>query len=114
MRAPARRVGTVLFALGLAGCAGSWEGGIRASLRRAGRTGSLTVVSVARGGPAERAGLRPGDAIVAVDGVLAAELSADELSERVRGEVGSRVTLRARGPDGATRDVVIERGPQGE
>jgi carboxyl-terminal processing protease len=103
----------IALLLALAACAGSWEGGIRASLRRAARTGTLTVESVGREGPAERAGLRRGDVVLAVDGVPAIELTAEELTARVRGEVGSRVTLRVRGPDGVSRDVVIERGPDG-
>ncbi len=43
--------------------------------------------------PAARAGLRAGDAIVAVDGVSIKDLSADAFADRIRGPAGSTVTI---------------------
>ncbi|MBX3029796.1 MAG: PDZ domain-containing protein [Chloroflexi bacterium] len=64
------------------------------------------VVAVLPGGPAAGAGLRPRDAILAVDGgpVL------DEVGQSlVRGPVGTPVTLTIRSPGEAARDITIVR-----
>ncbi len=52
-----------------------------------------TIVEVFPDTPAERAGLRPGDVIVAVNGQSTAELRLDEVIDLVRGPVGSSVAL---------------------
>jgi len=67
------------------------------------------IISVLDGSPADKAGLRAGDRIVAVDGVRTDRASSDELVRRVRGEAGSPVDLRIRSRDGTTRDVSIVR-----
>lgn len=69
------------------------------------------VERVESAGPAGRAGLRAGESVLSIDGVATSEMTADELRERVRGEVGSWVVLRVRASDGAERDVRVERGP---
>lgn len=56
----------------------------------AGRTQITTVVPQ---GPADRAGVKSGDYILKVDGVDVTGLPLDEVSLRVRGEEGTRVTL---------------------
>lgn len=62
------------------------------------------------GGPAERAGLQPGDVLLAVDGVALSEPGMrDGYVARVRGEAGVTVTLRLRRGD-RELDVAIERG----
>ncbi|MBL8842925.1 MAG: PDZ domain-containing protein [Planctomycetes bacterium] len=48
------------------------------------------------GSPAARLGLRDGDVLTAVDGQPVATLSFDELLDRLRGEVGTLVTLDVR------------------
>jgi carboxyl-terminal processing protease len=55
--------------------------------------GGLLVRST-KPGPANVAGIRPGDTIMAVDGASTAELSFDEAMGRILGVPGSRVTLR--------------------
>lgn len=44
-------------------------------------------------GPAEKAGLMPGDVILAIDGTDAASLTPQELQARLRGKVGTSVVL---------------------
>lgn len=63
--------------------------------------GAARVAAVAAGSPAARAGVRPGDELVAVDGVDAAPLDLAEISRRLEGAPGSRVslTLRRHGRD---------------
>lgn len=58
----------------------------------------LTVISPIPGGPAQRAGLRSGDQIVAIDGRSARAMSIDEAVRRMRGEPGTRVRVRLRRP----------------
>ena len=84
------------------------------ALRRDGRTievetGPLVppvVGSVAQGAPAERAGLRPGDRILSVDGAPVASFSDLQRSIRASGE--RPVTLALRDPGGVERAVTLE------
>ncbi len=69
---------------------------------------ALRVVDVMAGAPAERAGLRVGERIVAIDGAPLAPGALVALRERFRSEPpGSSVRLRVVGADGAERDVVL-------
>jgi|LNFM01.1.fsa_nt_gb carboxyl-terminal processing protease len=72
---------------------------------------TLSVDRVEEGGPSARAGLQPGELVLAIDGVSTHDMTESELRERVRGDVGTFVVLRVRRPDGRERDVRIERGP---
>ena len=70
---------------------GSFEGiGAHVSMRR---DGTLMIVAPLQGGPAEAAGLRPGDAVLEVDGVSIEGLSLLEAVARIRGPRGSDVVL---------------------
>jgi carboxyl-terminal processing protease len=60
------------------------------------KAGKLTVVRVFDGSPAEEAGIREGDVIVAVDGNNVENLTAEETAALMRGPVGSTVTLKVR------------------
>ena len=73
------------------------------------RAGSPTIISVLDGSPADKAGLRAGELILAVDGVRVDRSTTDELVRRVRGEPGTPVELRIRGRDGTVREVSILR-----
>ena len=56
-------------------------------------TPSLTVAEVFPGSPAEAAGVRLADQVVAVDGAPVAGLTPQQLGERVRGPVGSTASI---------------------
>ena len=62
------------------------------------RNGQVVVASVISGGPADDAGIRPGDRIVTVDGESIEGLAPDEVAPRVRGEAGSTVVLNVERP----------------
>lgn len=61
--------------------------------------GRAQIVSVLEASPAQRAGLKPGDHIVAIDGRPTREEPFDRLHHRLRGPVGSKVVLRIQRAD---------------
>ena len=65
--------------------------GIGASVSN--RDGRIIIVSPHPGLPAEKAGIRAGDEIIAVDGALVSEMTYTEAILNVRGPVGSEVLL---------------------
>ncbi|HKS90250.1 MAG TPA: S41 family peptidase, partial [Stellaceae bacterium] len=69
------------------------------------------VTAVTEHSPAERAGIRPEDQIVAVDGVATAGCPHHEVIHRLRGPIGSAVDVKILA-QGATvpRDLVLHRG----
>lgn len=70
----------------------------------------LVVVSPFRGGPAHRAGVLPGDEIVAIDGQEASSLDLDVAARLIQGEPGTRVNVRfRRGPEGKVFDLTLVR-----
>jgi carboxyl-terminal processing protease len=75
-------------------------GGIGARMRGP----AATVVEVFPGSPAERAGLQPGDTIVAVDGQPVEGWRLDEIITLVRGEEGTPVVLAVERAGGARVD----------
>lgn len=76
------------------------------------RRGRVYVISVIPGTPADRAGLRYGDAILAVDGQSAQGWSTQEVARRVRGERGTAVELTIeRAGETAPRTFRITRAP---
>ncbi|MGC9453345.1 MAG: S41 family peptidase [Phycisphaerae bacterium] len=58
----------------------------------------LEVVTPLAGTPAYRAGIKPGDVIIAVDGRRTEDLGIDKLVRMIMGEEGTRVTLRIERP----------------
>jgi hypothetical protein len=72
---------------------------------------ALGITKVVRGGGAEAAGIKRGDAIVSVDGVPVVELGVENAIQNIRGEVGTRVDieLRRRGQTEATERMSVER-----
>lgn len=75
----------------------------------------LIVVSPLEGSPAEKAGIKPGDAIVAVDGTSLDGLTIDGARDRIRGKKGTEVTLsvvrdgKAPIEIAVVRDVVVSK-----
>ena len=69
------------------------------------RDGQALIVNPIEGSPAEEAGLRPGDLILAVDGESTSGWSAEQLQGRIRGPRGTTVTLRILHPNG---DLPVE------
>ena len=57
------------------------------------RSGHVVVVAPLAGSPAERAGVRAGDVLLAIDGEAVATGALDEVIERMRGYAGSTVRL---------------------
>lgn len=69
----------------------------------------LEILRVTEGGPAQAAGLAPGEIIRGVDGqTITAENRAD-LVNAIQGEAGTTVTLEVEGTDGARRTVEVTR-----
>ena len=86
----------------------SWQGGIHAVL--AWSHAGVRVVEVPPDGPAQRADLRAGDRIVAVDGKPVAGRDSRAVQQLLSGEVGSRATIEVL-RDGQPLTLSIEREP---
>ncbi len=71
----------------------------------------LLILSVFPDSPADRAGLKPHDAIIAIDGERVTYAKRDELIPKLRGRAGSQVTITVRTPGRAPRDVTLTRQP---
>ncbi len=90
---------------------GKYSGiGVQVSLNEENYIDILTVFS---GSPAERAGILPGDVLVAVEGEDIAEIGYQATINRIRGEIGTSVTvtLRREGEPytvSVTREEVVE------
>lgn len=69
----------------------------------------LAIVSPIDGSPAQKAGLKPGDVIVAIDGDTVDGLAPDQARDRIRGKKGTTVTLTIERAGAAGFDVTITR-----
>lgn len=63
-----------------------------------GRGEFLTVISPIEGGPAEAAGIKPGDEIIAIDGQDAKGITLEKSVRLMRGDPGTKVVLTIRRP----------------
>jgi len=74
------------------------------------RDGFLVAISPLKGSPAEKAGVRPGDIILKIDGEDVGEKTMYEVLDAIRGEAGTEVTLSVFRPETeALEDIVIHR-----
>jgi carboxyl-terminal processing protease len=71
--------------------------------------GSLLLVRVINGSPAQKGGLRDGDRILAVDGHQTRDYSTDQAANLLQGEVGSLAELVVQSPGQSPRTVQIHR-----
>ena len=74
------------------------------------KNGRLTVITAIEDTPASRAGMKPGDIIVSVDGKATKGMNSFELVKTLRGPVGSEVTLKVYTPtSGKSADYTLKR-----
>ena len=70
----------------------------------------LVIIAPIEGSPAEKAGVKPGDVIVAVDGTKLDGLTIDQARDKVSGKSGTKVSLTIARGGGAPFDLTITRG----
>jgi len=93
----------------LIGC-GPGMGSIGAMLGKNHDTGRVTVREVPPDMEGARAGLRPGDQILLIDGRDARHMSAEDIHDALIGPIGSKVALTVE-RDGRIVRVEVRRGP---
>ena len=72
--------------------------------------GYLQVVRLIPGGPAEKSGLKPGDALIEVDGTSIKGMEMTQAITLIRGREGTTVTLLVRqAEDGVSEEIVLTR-----
>jgi carboxyl-terminal processing protease len=72
-------------------------------------TGELEVISPITGSPAEKAGIQARDRILEIDGHDTSKLTLDEAAARMRGPVGTTVTLKIKGKEGEAKAIELIR-----
>lgn len=68
----------------------------------------LVVIAPLDGSPAEKAGIKPGDAILSIDGVSTEGMSVDIAVTKIRGEEGSKVKLKL-SQKGSVKELEVAR-----
>jgi carboxyl-terminal processing protease len=74
------------------------------------RSGQVQIVAPFRDSPAEAAGIKAGDVILAVDGDATDGWSDQQAVQRIRGPKGTKVTLKVRHLDGTVQTIEVVRG----
>jgi carboxyl-terminal processing protease len=74
------------------------------------RNGQVEIITPFRDSPAERAGIRPGDIILEVDGEPTDGWTDQQAVQRIRGPKGTDVTLTVKHTDGTTETITVTRG----
>jgi len=69
----------------------------------------VEIIEVMAGSPAERAGLKAGDKILAIDGESVTSNSLESVATSLRGAPGSRVSLKIEFGDGDSRTISLQR-----
>ncbi|MCH4902900.1 PDZ domain-containing protein [Cylindrospermopsis raciborskii CHAB3438] len=72
-------------------------------------TGILEVITPIQGSPAERAGLKPRDRILQIEGLSTENITLDEAAARMRGPIGTVVTLLIGREGQPNQEVVLVR-----
>src|SRR3989344_911432 len=84
-------------------------GGIRAEIGV--RNEQLVIIAPLENSPAEKAGFLAGDKIFAINNEAAAKLDVNEAVKKIRGEIGTQVTLTiVRNGEDKPREITITRG----
>lgn len=86
--------------------------GIGAQLSRQNINGRhhLFIAAPLPGSPAQKAGLRAGDAIVSIDGMDTRELTMEQAVGAIRGQSGTQVRLKIHRSDGGEEEIAVMRG----
>jgi len=95
---------------GTAACSTTWTGSVGAVLGKDNASGRLFVRAAPDGMGAARAGLLPGDEVVAIEGRPVSTMTPVEVHEALMGKVGTSVRITVM-RDGARVEKVVERGP---
>jgi carboxyl-terminal processing protease len=96
------------YSLGIDIITGQFEG-IGARVEQDPVSGEIVILAPFRDSPADQAGIRAGDVILAVDGESTAGWTVSQAVRRIRGPQGSEVTLRVRHESGETEDITVTR-----
>lgn len=96
------------FRAGRADASGHFEG-IGANVRQDTQSGRIVIVTPFTGSPAEQAGIKAGDIILAVDGESTDGWTVDRAVVRIRGPKGTPVRIRVRHTDGKEQEFEIKR-----
>ncbi|KAM3099399.1 carboxyl-terminal processing protease CtpA [Phormidesmis sp. 146-12] len=72
-------------------------------------TKRLRVIAPVEGSPAAKSGIRPADSILMIDGITTEGLTLDDAAERMRGTIGSHVTLTIEREGEASKDIELVR-----
>ena len=70
----------------------------------------FVVISALPDNPGAQAGIKSGDIIIAIDGKETKDMNMEEVAHKIRGEKGTKVTLKLVGKDGAEKTVSVVRG----
>ena len=73
------------------------------------KTGQLEVVAPIAGSPADKAGIQPHDRILQIDGIPTADLTLDDAAAKMRGAVGTQVSLVVEREGQAQREIELKR-----
>ncbi len=82
-------------------------GGIGSIIRQ--KDDYVRIAQPYEGSPADRAGMKIGDKIVAIDGVDAKGMTTEEVSRRLKGEAGTKLTVEVEHLDGSRSKFEITR-----